>query len=92
MLIFSYLSNYYIQLIKAPKANASTNHIIQPELPLPFVSVDDVKEAARAHNEPEKFFDYLGSIARQELTDIGTEWFKGAEIQFAKESTFMNCT
>ena len=57
-----------------------------------FVSVDDVKEAARSHNEPEKFFDYLGSIARQELADIGTEWFKGAEIQFAKEPTFTDCT
>ena len=57
-----------------------------------FVSVDDVKEAARSHNEPEKFFDYLGSIVRQELADIGTEWFKGAEIQFAKEPTFTDCT
>ena len=57
-----------------------------------FVSVDDVREAARTHNEPEKFFDYLGSIARQELADIGTEWFKGAEIQFAKEPTFTDCT
>ena len=57
-----------------------------------FVSVDDVREAARTHNEPEKFFDYLGSVARQELADVGTEWFKGAEIQFAKEPTFTNCT
>ena len=57
-----------------------------------FVSLDDVREAARTHNEPEKFFDYLGSIARQELADVGTEWFKGAEIQFAKEPTFTNCT
>ena len=57
-----------------------------------FVSVDDVREAARTHNEPEKFFDYLGSIARQELADIGTEWFKGAEMQFAKEPTYTDCT
>ena len=57
-----------------------------------FVSIDDVREAAHTHNEPEKFFDYLGSIARQELADVGTEWFKGAEIQFAKEPTFTDCT
>ena len=57
-----------------------------------FVSVDDVREAARIHNEPEKFFDYLGSIARQELADVGTEWFKGAETQFTKEPDFTDCT
>ena len=57
-----------------------------------FISIYDIQEAASKHNDPEKFFDYLGSIARQELADVGTEWFKGAEIQFAKEPTFTDCT
>ena len=57
-----------------------------------FISIYDIQEAASKHNDPEKFFDYLGSIARQELADVGTEWFKGAEIQFTKEPTFTDCT
>ena len=51
----------------------------------PFVQMSE-------HKEPERFFDYLGSIARQELADVGTDWFKGAEAQFEKEPNFTNCS
>ncbi|MBR3596041.1 MAG: DEAD/DEAH box helicase family protein [Clostridia bacterium] len=42
----------------------------------------DVFEAADAHKEADGFFDYLGTVARQELADNGTEDFRKALEQF----------
>ena len=42
----------------------------------------DVFEAADAHKEADGFFDYLGTVARQELADNGTEDFRKALERF----------
>ena len=56
------------------------------------LSYDDVIEAARQYEGVGDFFDYLGSIAKQELADVGTEWFAQAEEQFKKTPDFTDCT
>lgn len=56
-----------------------------------FISVYDIQVAAMQHSSPDLFFDYLGSIARQELADVGTEWFETAKNQFAKTPDFTDC-
>lgn len=57
-----------------------------------ILSYDDVIEAARQYESAGDFFDYLGSIAKQELADVGTEWFAQAEEQFKKTPDFIDCT
>ena len=57
-----------------------------------LISHEDIKEAAEKTDTPEAFFDYLGSIARQELADVGSDWFAGADIQFHKEPDLTDCT
>ena len=56
------------------------------------LSYDDVIEAARQYESAGDFFDYLGSIAKQELADVGTEWFTQAEEQFKETPDFTDCT
>ncbi len=56
------------------------------------LSYDDVVQAARQYESAGDFFDYLGSIAKQELADVGTEWFTQAEEQFKKTPDFTDCT
>ena len=56
------------------------------------LSYDDVIEATRQYEGAGDFFDYLGSIAKQELADVGTEWFAQAEEQFKKTPDFTDCT
>ncbi len=56
------------------------------------LSYDDVIEAARQYEGAGDFFDYLGGIAKQELADVGTEWFAQAEEQFKKTPDFTDCT
>ena len=38
------------------------------------------------------FFDYLGSIANQELADVGTEWFEDADREFHRTPDLTDCT
>ena len=56
------------------------------------LSYDDVIEAARQYEGVGDFFDYLGGIAKQELADVGTEWFTQAEEQFKETPDFTDCT
>ena len=56
------------------------------------LSYDDVIEAARQYEGAGDFFDYLGGIAKQELADVGTEWFTQAEGQFKETPDFTDCT
>ena len=56
------------------------------------LSYDDVIEAARQYEGAGDFFDYLGGIAKQELADVGTEWFTQAEEQFKQTPDFTDCT
>ena len=56
------------------------------------LSYDDVIEAARQYEGVGDFFDYLGGIAKQELADVGTEWFTQAEEQFEQTPDFTDCT
>jgi N12 class adenine-specific DNA methylase len=56
------------------------------------LSYDDVIEAARQYEGASDFFDYLGGIAKQELADVGTEWFTQAEEQFKETPDFTDCT
>ena len=57
-----------------------------------ILSYDDVIEAARQYESAGDFFDYLGGIAKQELADVGTEWFAQAEEQFKETPDFTDCT
>ena len=56
------------------------------------LSYDDVIEAAMQYEGAGDFFDYLGGIAKQELADVGTEWFAQAEEQFKQTPDFTDCT
>ena len=56
------------------------------------LSYGDVIEAARQYEGAGDFFDYLGGIAKQELADVGTEWFTQAEEQFKETPDFTDCT
>lgn len=56
------------------------------------LSYDDVIEVARQYEGAGDFFDYLGGIAKQELADVGTEWFTQAEEQFKETPDFTDCT
>ena len=52
----------------------------------------DVFEAADAHKEADDFFDYLGTVARQELADNGTEDFRKALERFHGNPDLMDLT
>lgn len=45
-----------------------------------------------ANTDPEDFFDELGSIAEQELADVGSPWFQEAEDNFNGEPDLTDCT
>lgn len=69
-----------------PDSNAGGQYVINT------LSFDEIQEAAREYESAEDFFDYLGSIANQELADVGTEWFEDAESQFSEQPDFTDCT
>lgn len=56
------------------------------------LTFDEIIQAADNNQSPEGFFDYLGSIAKQELADIGTEWFEDAEKDFSEKPDYTDCT
>ena len=69
-----------------PDSNAGGQYVTNT------LSYDDVIEAARQYESAGDFFDYLGGIAKQELADVGTEWFAQAEEQFKQTPDFTDCT
>ena len=56
------------------------------------LSFDEIQQAAREYDSAEDFFDYLGSIANQELADVGTEWFVDADREFHRTPDLTDCT
>ena len=69
-----------------PDSNAGGQYVTNT------LSFDEIQQAAREYDSAEDFFDYLGSIANQELADVGTEWFEEAESQFLEQPDFTDCT
>lgn len=69
-----------------PDSNAGGQYVTNT------LSFDEIQQAAREYESAEDFFDYLGSIANQELADVGTEWFEYAEREFHKTPDLTDCT
>ena len=69
-----------------PDSNAGGQYVTNT------LSFDEIREAAKEYEVAEDFFDYLGSIANQELADVGTEWFEDAEAEFHKTPDLTDCT
>ena len=69
-----------------PDSNAGGQYVTNT------LSFDEIREAAKEYKTAEDFFDYLGSIANQELADVGTEWFEDAEAEFHKTPDLTDCT
>ena len=69
-----------------PDSNAGGQYVINT------ITFDEVKGAAQKHKSADDFFDYLGSIANQELADVGTEWFEDAEAEFHKTPDLTDCS
>ena len=69
-----------------PDSNAGGQYVINT------LSFDEIQQAAREYDSAEDFFDYLGSIANQELADVGTEWFEDAEREFHRTPDLTDCT
>ena len=68
-----------------PDSNAGGQYVTNT------LSFDEVREAAKKYQSADDFFDYLGSIASQELADIGSEWFESAEAEFHKTPDLTDC-
>ena len=56
------------------------------------LTFDEILEAARKYESADEFFDYLGSIAGQELADVGSEWFEEADKEFHNTPSLTDCT
>lgn len=69
-----------------PDSNAGGQYVTN------VLSFDEIRAASELYSEPDEFFDYLGSIADQELADIDSEWFKGADEAFRSPSQYQDCT
>ena len=69
-----------------PDSNAGGQYVTNT------LSFEEIREAAKEYKVAEDFFDYLGSIANQELADVGTEWFEDAEAEFHKTPDLTDCT
>ena len=69
-----------------PDSNAGGQYVINT------LSFDEIQQAAREYDSAEDFFDYLGSIANQELADVGTEWFEDADREFHRTPDLTDCT
>ena len=69
-----------------PDSNAGGQYVTN------MLSFDEIQQAAREYDSAEDFFDYLGSIANQELADVGTEWFEDAEREFHRTPDLTDCT
>ena len=69
-----------------PDSNAGGQYVTNT------LSFDEIQQAAREYDSAENFFDYLGSIANQELADVGTEWFVDANREFHRTPDLTDCT
>ena len=69
-----------------PDSNAGGQYVTNT------LSFDEIQQAAREYDSTEDFFDYLGSIANQELADAGTEWFEDADREFHRTPDLTDCT
>ena len=69
-----------------PDSNAGGQYVTNT------LSFDDIQQAVRKYDSAEDFFDYLGSIANQELADLGTEWFEDADREFHRTPDLTDCT
>ena len=69
-----------------PDSNAGGQYVTNT------LSFDEIREAAKEYKVAEDFFDYIGSIANQELADVGTEWFEDAEAEFHKTPDLTDCS
>ena len=69
-----------------PDSNAGGQYVTNT------LSFDEIQQAALEYNSAEDFFDYLGSIANQELADVGTEWFVDADREFHRTPDLTDCT
>ena len=69
-----------------PDSNAGGQYVTNT------LSFDDIQQAVRKYDSAEDFFDYLGSIANQELADVGTEWFVDADREFHRTPDLTDCT
>ena len=69
-----------------PDSNAGGQYVTNT------LSFDEIQQAAREYDSAEDFFDYLGSIANQELADVGSEWFEDADREFHRTPDLTDCT
>ena len=69
-----------------PDSNAGGQYVTNT------LSFDEIQQVAREYDSAEDFFDYLGSIANQELADVGTEWFEDADREFHRTPDLTDCT
>lgn len=69
-----------------PDSNAGGQYVTNT------LSFDEIQQAAREYDSAEDFFDYLVSIANQELADVGTEWFEDADREFHRTPDLTDCT
>ena len=69
-----------------PDSNAGGQYVTNT------LSFDEIQQAALEYDSAEDFFDYLGSIANQELADVGTEWFLDADREFHRTPDLTDCT
>lgn len=69
-----------------PDSNAGGQYVTNT------LSFDEIQQAAREYDSAEDFFDYLGSIANQELADVDTEWFEDADREFHRTPDLTGCT
>jgi hypothetical protein len=65
-----------------PDSNAGGQYVTNT------LSFDEIQQAAREYDLAEDFFDYLGSIANQELADVGSEWFVECRPRISQDTGF----
>ncbi len=53
---------------------------------------DDIKKAAKLYTDEKSFFDYLGSVSKQTLSDYGTKEYKDDYEYFHSAIDFADCT
>lgn len=56
------------------------------------LTFDGIAEAAERYDSADDFFDHLGGIARQNLADVGSEWFDSALEEFNGVAAYEGCS
>ena len=57
-----------------------------------LISYEDILKAAELHTDEKEFFEYLGSVAKQTLSDYGTKEYKDDYEYFHSAVDLTNCT